>query len=115
MGRIEEVFRELKSNSRKALITYITAGDPNIFVSKEIIWQLIEHGSDIIELGVPFSDPTADGPVIQAASQRALKTGITLADILDLVKEVRQVSQIPIVLFGYYEIWLGHFVADLVN
>ncbi|MFH0812184.1 MAG: tryptophan synthase subunit alpha [Pseudomonadota bacterium] len=102
MSRIREVFKELKSKNRKALITYITAGDPHLSVSKEIIWQLIENGADIIELGVPFSDPTADGPVIQAASQRALKTGTTLSEILGLVKEIRQFSQIPIILFGYY-------------
>ena len=102
MGRIGDVFKELKLKKRKALITYITIGDPDIFVSKEIIWQLIESGADIIELGVPFSDPTADGPVIQAASQRALKAGINLFDILDLVREIREVSQIPIILFGYY-------------
>ncbi|MBW1678809.1 MAG: tryptophan synthase subunit alpha [Deltaproteobacteria bacterium] len=102
MSKIGEVFRELKSKDRKALITYVTAGDPNLSVSKKIIWQLIESGADIIELGVPFSDPTADGPVIQAASQRALKTGINLSDIFGLVKEIRKVSQIPIILFGYY-------------
>ena len=102
MSHIEGVFKELKSRGRKALITYIAAGDPHLSVSKEIIWQLIENGADIIELGVPFSDPTADGPVIQAASQRALKTGISLADIFGLVEEVRQVSQIPLILFSYY-------------
>jgi len=99
---IAEAFESVSSKDRKALITYITAGDPNLSVSREIIWQLIESGADILELGVPFSDPTADGPVIQAASQRALKTGITLTDILGLVKEIRRVSQIPLILFSYY-------------
>ena len=102
MSRIEEAFKKLRSNNRKALITYVTAGDPNITVSKKIIFQLIESGADIIELGVPFSDPTADGPAIQASSQRALKSGINLYDILDLVKVIREVSEVPIVLFGYY-------------
>jgi tryptophan synthase, alpha subunit len=102
MSHIEGVFKELKSRGRKALITYITVGDPHISVSKEIIRQLIESGADILELGVPFSDPTADGPVIQAAAQRALKTGVNLNDILALVKEIRQVSQIPLILFSYY-------------
>ena len=102
MSRIKEVFQNVKSKDKKALITYITVGDPHISVSREIIRQLIENGADILELGVPFSDPTADGPVIQAASQRALKTGINLTDILALVKEIRQVSQIPLILFSYY-------------
>ena len=102
MSRIKEVFQNVKSKDKKALITYITVGDPHISVSREIIWQLIENGADILELGVPFSDPTADGPVIQAASQRALKTGINLTDILALAKEIRQVSQIPLILFSYY-------------
>jgi tryptophan synthase alpha chain len=102
MRRIERVFNELKAKGRKALITYITAGDPNLSVSREIIRQLIESGADMLELGVPFSDPTADGPVIQAASQRALQTGINLSDILELAKEIREFSQIPLIIFSYY-------------
>lgn len=102
MSSIQEVFQNLKAANKKALITYITVGDPHISISKEIIRQLIESGADLLELGVPFSDPTADGPVIQAAAQRALKTGITLDDILALVKEIRQVSPIPLILFSYY-------------
>lgn len=102
MSRIQAVFQNLKAENKKALITYTTVGDPNIAVSREIIRQLIENGADIIELGVPFSDPTADGPVIQAAAQRALKIGVNLDDILALVKEIRQVSQIPLILFSYY-------------
>lgn len=102
MSRIEQAFEALKANGRKALIPYITVGDPNLALSREIIQELIEGGADFLELGVPFSDPTADGPVIQAASQRALKAGTTLHDVLKLVEEIRQVSQIPIILFGYY-------------
>ncbi|WAC06438.1 MAG: tryptophan synthase subunit alpha [Thermodesulfobacteriota bacterium] len=102
MSRIKAVFQNLKAENKKALIAYITIGDPHISVSKNIIRQLIESGADILELGVPFSDPTADGPVIQSAAQRALKTGVTLDDIMELVKEIRQFSQIPLILFSYY-------------
>ncbi|MBN2468344.1 MAG: tryptophan synthase subunit alpha [Deltaproteobacteria bacterium] len=102
MSRVEKVFRKLQQKDGKALITYITAGDPTISVSREIILELIRVGADIIELGVPFSDPTADGPVIQAACQRALKGRVTLPDILSLVKDIRRISDIPIILFGYY-------------
>lgn len=102
MSRITEVFSYLKAENKKALIVYITAGDPSLAASKEIIVELIRSGADILELGVPFSDPTADGPIIQAASQRALKNGTNLVNTLDLVKEIRHVSRIPIILFGYY-------------
>lgn len=115
MSRIKEVLENLKSQDKKALITYITVGDPNLSVSREIIRQLIEKGADILELGVPFSDPTADGPVIQAASQRALKTGINLTDILALVKEIRQVSRIPIILFGYYNPFFVFGVREMTQ
>jgi tryptophan synthase alpha chain len=102
MSRIKEVFQNLQFQGKKALVTYITVGDPNLAVSREIIKQLIESGADILELGVPFSDPTADGPVIQAASQRALRGGIILDDVLGLAKEIREYSSIPMVLFSYY-------------
>ncbi|PKP67856.1 MAG: tryptophan synthase subunit alpha, partial [Alphaproteobacteria bacterium HGW-Alphaproteobacteria-5] len=81
---------------------YLTAGDPSLAVTKELILALEAAGADILEIGVPFSDPTADGPVIQAAAQRALKNGTTLQGILKMIGEVRKVSQIPIVLFGYF-------------
>ena len=100
--RIEKKFRSLKESHEKALVVYITAGDPSLEKTEEIIHALDEAGADILEIGVPFSDPTADGPVIQAASQRALKTGVTLEAILDLIARVRKTSEIPIVLFGYY-------------
>src|SRR3972149_6163497 len=101
-NRIGETFERLKAKGEKALITFITAGDPNFKTSKEIIFELEKSGADIIELGIPFSDPMADGPTIQAASERALKKGTTLKDVLELVKDVRKRSQIPIILFGYY-------------
>jgi tryptophan synthase alpha chain len=102
MSRIAEKFDYLQSQKEKALIVYLTAGDPSLAITKKLIFALEKAGVDILEIGVPFSDPTADGPVIQAASQRALKTGTTLKGVLKLVEEVREVSQIPIVLFGYF-------------
>lgn len=102
MNRIEQRFSALKAKKEKALICYLTAGDPDLEKTKEIILGLETAGVDCIEIGVPFSDPTADGPIIQAASQRALKNGATLAGILAMIESLRKSSEIPIVLFGYY-------------
>jgi tryptophan synthase alpha chain len=102
MGRIESKFAALKKNGRKAFVAYLTAGDPEMETTARLIPALELAGVDIIEIGVPFSDPTADGPVIQAASQRALKEGATLAKILAMIAALRLTSAIPIVLFGYY-------------
>ena len=101
-GRIERKFRDLKQKKEKALVVYLTAGDPDMQTTRSLILALEESGVDIIEIGVPFSDPTADGPVIQAASQRSLHKGTTLSGILDMIESLRTVSEIPIVLFGYY-------------
>ncbi len=100
MSRIAEKFQAL--NKHKALIPYITAGDPDLATTEALILKMAECGADIIELGVPFSDPMADGPVIQRATERALTKGTKLIDILDLVSRVRKVSQVPIVLFSYF-------------
>ncbi len=102
MGRIGKKFESLRAKNEKALIVYLTAGDPSLAITKQLILGLEKSGVDILEIGVPFSDPTADGPVIQAASQRALKTGTTLQGVLNLVADIRRVSEIPIVLFGYF-------------
>jgi len=102
MGRIGDKFESLRAKNEKALVVYLTAGDPSLAVTKELIFELEKVGVDILEIGVPFSDPTADGPVIQAASQRALKTGTTLASVLKMIADIRLSSQIPIVLFGYF-------------
>jgi tryptophan synthase alpha chain len=102
MGRIGDKFESLKSKKEKALIVYLTAGDPSLDVTRELIPALERAGADILEIGVPFSDPTADGPVIQEASQRSLKAGTTLQGVLDLVNDIRKISEIPIVLFGYF-------------
>lgn len=101
-GRIEGAFKRLKAEKGKALITFITAGDPDIPATKELILTLDRSGADIIELGIPFSDPMADGPTIQASYERALKNNVDIPGVLKLVKEVRKRSEIPIVLFGYY-------------
>jgi tryptophan synthase alpha chain len=101
-GRIEKVFAELKQKGLKALVVYLTAGDPDLETTRRLILCLQEAGVDILEIGVPFSDPTADGPTIQAASQRALRNGATLSNILDMIESVREICDTPIVLFGYY-------------
>lgn len=102
MKRIEKTFAELKRKGEKALVAYITAGYPDLDTTRRLIPALENAGVDILEVGVPFSDPTADGPVIQAASQAALKKGATLTRILDLVGDLRGAVGIPIVLFSYY-------------
>jgi tryptophan synthase alpha chain len=102
MGRIENKFSVLKEKGRTALVTYVTAGDPTVELTVDIVLKLEESGADIVELGIPFSDPMADGPVVQLAYERALKSGTSLKDVLDVVRRVREKSDIPIVLFGYY-------------
>jgi tryptophan synthase alpha chain len=102
-GRIRRRFETLESAGRGGLVTFITAGDPTYDTSKEIVFGLPEAGADLIELGMPFSDPMADGPSIQAASLRALATGMKLARVLELVREFRaRDDDTPIVLMGYY-------------
>jgi tryptophan synthase alpha chain len=101
-GRIERKFRDLKQKKEKALVVYLTAGDPDMQTTRRLILALEDTGVDIIEIGMPFSDPTADGPVIQAASQRSLHKGTTLSSILDMIRSLRTVSDIPVILFGYY-------------
>ncbi len=102
MSRIERRFTSLRERGEKAVIVYLTAGDPSLEDTREIILGLDGAGVDILEIGVPFSDPTADGPIIQAASRRALQNGSTLSGIIDMIESLRDVSEIPIVLFGYY-------------
>ena len=100
-SRIKEKFESLKCESRTGLVTYVTAGDPDSTRSAEIIRGLDRAGADVIEVGVAFSDPLADGPVIQRASERALAAGATLLSTLKLIGEVRQGIKAPIVLFSY--------------
>lgn len=102
MNRIETRFNQLKSKNRTALIPYVTAGDPNPGVTVGLMHTMVESGADIIELGIPFSDPMADGPVIQAACERALEHNVSLRDVLGMVSEFRQRdNETPVILMGY--------------
>ena len=102
MGRIADVFTSLKEQGKKGLIPYITAGDPDLATTEQLLVALSRAGATLIELGVPFSDPMADGPVIQRASERALKHGFGLQDILDAAARARAQIDTPIILFSYY-------------
>lgn len=102
MSRIEKTFAALAAESRTALIPFVTAGDPVDSVTVPLMHDMVSAGANIIELGVPFSDPMADGPVIQRSSERALEHGTSLADVLDMVRQFRQTDQdTPVVLMGY--------------
>jgi tryptophan synthase alpha chain len=102
MSRIKSAFERLNGEGRKALIPFITAGDPDAALTVPLMHTLVEAGADIIELGVPFSDPMADGPTIQRASERALAKGMKLRKVLELVVEFRKVdATTPVVLMGY--------------
>lgn len=102
MNRIDKKFEVLKGEGRKALITFITAGDPDIETTYDIVLAIEEVGADIIELGIPYSDPLADGPTIQASSQRALNKGVKIPDIMKIVEKIRLKSDIPLVYLVYY-------------
>ncbi len=101
-NRIALKFQILRTQGKKAFISFLTAGDPSLKVTEELVLAFEQAGVDIVELGVPFSDPLADGPTIQASSQRALQNGITLLKILKTVQNIRRSSQIPIVIMTYY-------------
>ena len=102
MSRIEERFASLKASDEGALVCFVTAGDPDIETTGRIVLELERAGADIVELGIPFSDPIADGPSVQASSMRALKTGTNIPAVLDLVRSIRAESDIPLVLMTYY-------------
>jgi len=102
LGRIDDAFNDLSRRGGKGFIPFITAGDPDLGVTREILIEFAQAGTTVIELGVPFSDPMADGPVIQRASERALKHDVGLGDILGVVADVRRTMQTPIILFSYY-------------
>ena len=101
MNRIDTLFQRLRSEKRPAMIAYITGGDPTLAASAKIALAMEQAGVDLLELGIPFSDPLADGATIQAAAGRALAAGASVAGILDLIREIRKSSAIPIVLFAY--------------
>jgi tryptophan synthase alpha chain len=100
--RIAKRFAELRATRELGIVAYITAGDPTLNATRGFVLALAEAGADVVELGVPFSDPLADGPTIQRASERALKSGTTLAGVLALVRQIRESSQVPLVLFSYF-------------
>ena len=102
MSRIREKFRELKRSKRGGFIPFITAGDPDLATTELLLMELANTGADIIELGIPFSDPVADGEVIQRASERALRKGVTVHDALTCAKNARQHIDVPLVLFSYF-------------
>lgn len=108
MNRIDQKFVDLRECNQKAFIAFITAGDPDLKTTEELVLQFEHSGVDIVELGVPFSDPLADGPTIQAASQRSLEKGTTLKKVLALVKRLRKHTEIPIALMMYYN-QIHHF------
>ena len=115
-SRIGKTFKRLKKEGKKAFIPYIMAGDPSVEKTKEVVLLFEECGADIVEIGVPFSDPLADGPTIQRASERALKNGVTLRRVISCVKDLREITQIPIVLMTYFnpvfKYGVEHFVKD---
>lgn len=112
INRIEQCFAGLKARREKGLVTYITAGDPDLSTTAGLVQAMDRAGADIIELGVPFSDPVADGPVIQRAASRALSGGVTLGKILDLVAGLRQKVAAPLILMGYYNPILQYGLAE---
>ncbi len=102
MNRIDAKFESLKKENKKAFIAFVTGGDPSVEKTEEIVLAMEEAGADIIEIGIPYSDPLADGPVIQAASQRALLNGVKVKDIMEMVGRLREKTQIPLLFLVYY-------------
>ncbi len=101
LSKVDEMFCELKNKKKFALMPFIMAGDPNIEITSEILLKLQENGADLIELGIPYSDPLADGPVIQVAASRALKSGTSLRKVIKLLESLKGKLNIPIILFSY--------------
>ncbi|MBU0570478.1 MAG: tryptophan synthase subunit alpha [Candidatus Omnitrophica bacterium] len=116
MNRIDQAFKRLREEGKKAFIPYVTAGDPDMAVSKEIIGAIADAGADIIEIGIPFSDPLADGPTIQRAGDRSLSGGCSVKKIMNMVKELRGSICVPFVFMTYFNVILSYgierFVAD---
>jgi tryptophan synthase alpha chain len=107
MGRIESRFSELRTRGERALVPFVTAGDPNLATTEALILAIAKEGADLIEIGVPFSDPLAEGPTIQRSSERALRSGTTLRGVLALVKNLRPKIEQPLVLMGYANVFLA--------
>jgi len=113
--RISRFFKGLRENGQKGLVAYITAGDPSVEETAELAWALARGGAGLIELGVPFSDPVADGPVIQAGMERALKAGTTLRKVLEIAAEIRRKSEVPLLLFSYCNPIFRYGVEELAR
>ncbi|MFO7951904.1 MAG: tryptophan synthase subunit alpha [Bacillota bacterium] len=119
MNRIESSFKELKNSGDKGVIPYLTVGYPSLEITEELVMALAESGATMVELGVPFSDPVADGPVIQAASMRSLQNKTTLADVLSLAKRLREKLTIPLLIMTYYNpvyaYGIERFIKEIKN
>ena len=102
MSRLADTFAALRRRQERALMPYFTAGDPSLDATRRLVVEAAKRGADVIELGIPFSDPVADGPVVQRATQRALQAGVTLPRVLELVREIRADTAVPIVFLTYY-------------
>lgn len=115
MSRLQEVFARTRAENRAAFVAYVCAGDPDFDVSVAVCRALVDHGVDVLELGVPFSDPLADGLTNQLAAQRALEGGMTAARVFELVRQVRAFSSVPIVFYTYYNLVFAHGVDAYVQ
>src|SRR5712675_2845723 len=115
MSRIAETFAALKRDGRRGFIPFITAGDPDLETTRELIVELAQAGATLIELGVPFTDPMADGPVIQRASERALRHDFGISDVLQIVSDARQETDVPIILFSYFNPLLQFGIEKLAR
>jgi tryptophan synthase alpha chain len=115
VGRIADAFDDARSEGRAALVIYLCAGDPDLGTTEDLVVEAAKSGADVIELGVPFSEPTADGPAIQRAAERSLAGGTTLAKVLQSVAAIRKRTDVPILLFGYYNPILAYGERKLVE
>ena len=115
MSRIEDRFTQLRKDGRTGLVTYVTAGDPDLQRSADVIKRLDQAGADVLEIGVPFSDPLADGPVIQRATERALAAGVTLSHVLGMLRTLRPAISAPVVIFSYANPILRMGLSQFVN
>src|SRR5882724_7225175 len=115
MSRIDETFASLKAENRRGFIPFITAGDPDLNTTRELILELARGGATVIELGIPFTDPMADGPVIQRASERALRNDFGIIDVLQVVSDARQETDVPIILFSYFNPLLQFGIEKLAR
>src|SRR5215475_3199149 len=115
MSRIAQAFSGLKRANRKGFIPFITAGDPDLETTGKLIVELARAGATLVELGVPFSDPMADGPVIQRASERALRHGFGVAEVLQLVADARKETDVPVILFSYFNPLLQFGIEEITS